>query len=200
MLKFQEQALREELGQLPAKLRVAFAVGCAQRLVSVYRVFAAKTEQPDGAKLESALEYVWTHLLLCQNKETTERVLAEVMALIPNEDAPGWTPLTAYAEDAVSAVAYSLRCLLSSDPQDAAWAARRVYEALDQFVISRDDITLGDPGAEDHIVGDPIVQAELERQRRDISDLMSTGEPLPPELLESFRVRSSAEQAIVLPS
>jgi hypothetical protein len=198
VLEFQEQLLKEELSQLPPSSRVAFAASCAQRLVSVYHEYVAQTDPPSGARLDHALEYVWTHLLTCPNEERTQRVLADVMALIPDEETPGWTPLTPYAEDATSALAYSLRCLLSGDAQEAAWAARRVYEALDEFVVSRDDISPSDPGAEYGILRDPVIQAELERQKRDISDLRSAGKSPSPRLIECLRVRSFAEQVIVL--
>jgi uncharacterized protein YjaG (DUF416 family) len=193
MLNFQENLLRDELDQLPAQSRVAFAASCAQRLVGAYHRFAAETRQPNGARLDRAVDYVWAHILGAQEKETTEILLGAVMALIPQGDAPGWTPLTAYAEDAVSSVAYCLRCLLTSDSQEAAWAARRVYEALDAFVISRDNITPGAPGAEESILSDPVIQAELKRQIRDVADLKAVGRSLSAGFLKSLRERSGAE-------
>jgi uncharacterized protein YjaG (DUF416 family) len=197
MFRFDEQILKSELSRLPAQSRVAFAASSAQRLISAYRAFAKISGQP-AAQLEDPLEYVWTHLLTQPQRGEVKCVLAEVMALIPAEDGPGWTPLVAYAEDAVSAVAYCLRCLLSGEAQDAAWAARRVYEALDQFVIARDDITPGAAGTEHRILQDPLIQAELQRQKRDLTDLQSVDNPSS-DLLEMLRVRSSAEQAIVVP-
>ena len=117
-------------------------------------------------------------------------------AFLPDQDAPGWTPLTAYAEDALSALAYCLQCLRSPDAQEAAWAARRVYEALDYFVTTRDNISPDEPGGDVRVLGDSVIQAELERQARDITDLSRAGDSLPQELLDNLRQRSLVEQAI----
>lgn len=198
MYKFQEQVLRDELSRLPAQCRVAFAASCAQRLLEAYRAFAERSGQP-AIGLESALEYAWTHVLVQAQRAEVERMLAEVMARVPEEGEPGWTPLAAYAEDAVSAVAYCLRCLLSAEAQEAAWAARRVYEAVDLFVTTRDGITPSDVGAEDRVLQDPVIQAELQRQERDIADLQSAG-CLSSDLLDMLQARSAANQAIVVHS
>jgi hypothetical protein len=147
---------------------------------------------------DDALNYVWIHILTTPETSTTDRLLADVMALIPDQDAPGWTPLTAYGEDALSALAYSLRCLQSGDAQEAAWAAGRAYEALDYFVTIRDDISPNELGAAARVLSDPLIQAELERQALDIADLRSTGESLSQELLATLRQRSVAEQALTI--
>lgn len=81
------------------------------------------------------------------------------MALIPDQDAPGWTPLTAYGEDGLSVLAYCVSCLQSEEAQDAAWAARRVYEALDYFVTNRDEFSPNDSAADTRVLSDSVVQA-----------------------------------------
>ncbi len=65
-----------------------------------------------------------------------------------------------------------IRDLLStSDAQEAGWAARQVYEALDLWVTTRDNIDVDAVGADDRIVAHPLIQAELSRQRREIEEL-----------------------------
>ena len=174
MLSYQEDVLKEALNRLPGPLRIVFAASCAQRLMGVYRASTERMCAP-AAGLETALAYVWTHLGERLRREEAEQVLADVMALIPDEDAPGWNPLTSYAADAASAVAYALRCLMSSDAQEAAWAARRVYEALEHYVSSRNCMGPGDAASEGRILGAPIIQAGLRRQNRDLNDLQSAG-------------------------
>ena len=201
MFKFENQLLKHELDRLPPPSRVAFAACCAQRLASIYQSFVASGAQADRTNLfDDALNYVWTHILITPEKSTTGRLLADVMAWIPDEDAPGWTPLTPYAEDALSAVAYCLRCLQSGNAQEAVWAAQCLYDALDTFLTNRDDISPSEPGAEARILGDPVTQAELERQARDLADLRSAGDSLSRGLLDHLRQRSVAEQAIVMAS
>ncbi len=199
MLNFQEHVLKRQLDRLPPQARVAFAASCAQRLASVYRTFVGKVAPVDGANLfDQGPSYVWAHILATPEEATTAQLLANVMAVIPDDDAPDWTPLTPYAEDALAALAYCLRCLQSADVQVAACAARRVYEALDYFVISRDDVSPSDLGAETRVLSDPAIQAELERQARDFADLSSQGNSLSRELIDNLRRRSMAEQAITI--
>jgi hypothetical protein len=199
MLKFEEQSLKRDLDHLPPRSRVAFAASCAQRLVDVYHRFLAHGGESDrAADCDRALEYVWSHILIPYQGATAKQLLADIVALIPDQDAPGWTPLTAYGEDALSALAYCVSCLQSGDAQDAAWAARRVYEALDYFVTSRDNVTPGDSGAEMRALSDSIIQAELERQAHDIIDLSRLGDTLSEEFLADLRQRSAQEQAIIV--
>jgi hypothetical protein len=76
-----------------------------------------------------------------------------------------------YAQDAAASVAYAIGARLTDDPQEAAWAARRAFEAVDYFVMSQIDSTtiMGE-----HLrfaLSQPIVQAELRRQQADLQDL-----------------------------
>lgn len=197
MLTFQEELLRRGLEGLPSGSRVAFAAGCAQRIADVYRHFLTQGGKGGRATVcDDALNYVWTHVRNPPDKEIVDRAVADVMAFIPDQDAPGWTPLTAYAEDALSALAYCLTCLRSGDAQDAAWAGRRVYEAIDYFVTTRDDVMPDDPAAEARVLADPLVQAELERQARDLQDLRLAANSLSERMLSDLQRRSESEHGI----
>jgi hypothetical protein len=119
-----------------------------------------------------------------------------VIALIPDQDAPGWTPLTAYAEDALSALAYSLQNLQNEDSQLAVWVAQRAYDSLDFLVTTRDHVDPNDRQAEARALADPLIQAEFARQARDIADITRAANGLSQALLDDLRARSIAEQAI----
>jgi hypothetical protein len=123
--------------------------------------------------------------------EQVHEALARCMALIPGENDKIDVDEYAYAEDAVTALAYALRALKTGEPQEAAWAARRVYEAACYHVIHR-------LGIEDDMqaLAHPIVQAEIARQCRDVEALL---EPRPDsvELFFSLRERAKAEAALV---
>jgi len=198
MHEYREESLKEELGRFTPSARLAFAACCAQRLLSVCHTFAELTRRSEiGDLVDQALDHIWNHILSTPENQRTDQLLDDLMAAMPTEDDPERTELTAYAEDGMSSVAYCLRFMQSSDPQEAAWAARRVYETLDQCVLYRDEISPYEPGGEARVLADPMIQAELARQARDLADLKSAGDRVSPSFLEHLRQRSTSEQALV---
>jgi len=89
--------------------------------------------------------------------------------MLPEESDDWATKKHALADDALSSLAYAIRCLLTPEPQEAAWAARRAYEAADQAAILVLGVHLGSPNAEAAIKAHSFVQRELARQQTDIS-------------------------------
>src|SRR5262245_49626325 len=85
-------------------------------------------------------------------------------------DAP-WIEQQAAAEDATAALAYALRCRKTGKAQEAAWAARRAYDALDDYVINREGIDTNAPDGDIRVLAHPLIQAEFERQNRDFEEL-----------------------------
>ncbi|WP_437224554.1 hypothetical protein SH661x_003680 [Planctomicrobium sp. SH661] len=126
------------------------------------------------------------------------QMLNEIDKEIPDEDAPGWTPLTPYTDDVFSSTAYCLECLQTGLAQDATWAARRVYEALDHFVGNKDNAFATEIEADADINKTPVIQTELYRQARDLAELNEVGDHLSPGFLDILRKRSESEQAIDL--
>jgi hypothetical protein len=80
--------------------------------------------------------------------------------------------MEAQADSAAAALAYAITCRQGGGAQDAARAGGRTYEALDNWVINRDDIDPNKPGAEERVLSDPLIQAEFARQRRDLDELL----------------------------
>lgn len=198
-LHFDEQALKQELEELAVPARWAFSASCAERLAMVCEVFAKRRRQVHEAKLiAEAREYVWSHILVPHDEAKTEQLIEELMRIIPADDTePEFTALTAYAQNGLIALAYCLHCLKSGgDSQEAAWAARHLYEAVDQFAINLGEISPYEPGGEAALLDSPVIQAELAQQARDLSDIQSTGSSLSPGFLERLRQRSRVEQAI----
>lgn len=173
-LIFDEASLVKSLSRLDAREKHAFAAACATRQLLCFETFSTAFNAADAERMrmyvgllweaigeESFLEDYWQH------------ALEQVMDLSPEENVP-WTPLHAYAEDAIASLSYSIRCLVSNSAQEAAWAARRAYEAADQAAIHAIEITPG-PDSEARILAHKIVQRELERQERDVRLLQAGG-------------------------
>jgi uncharacterized protein YjaG (DUF416 family) len=172
ILKFDDVALVRALGHLPSLFRVAFAAASAERLLPGYVMFARRTDHKNPGALTTLLDRLWLDL---EGKPMHAGLVQEsidrAMSLIPAEDAAPWVPERALADDAASAVAYALRCRQSGEPQEAALAARRAYEALDHFVITQEKIDIQRPEGELQVRSHPLVQAELSRQRLDLNEL-----------------------------
>jgi hypothetical protein len=118
------------------------------------------------------------------------------MALTPQEDGvQPWTQEATNAQNAGMAVAYALRTRLTGEAQEAAWAARVAYEALDNFVINKEDIDTSKPGSELRVLSHPLMQAEFERQERDLRELLASGHRIV-EIVQRLRERARSDATL----
>jgi uncharacterized protein YjaG (DUF416 family) len=195
-IRFDEKQLSQRIEQLAREDRAAFAAACAQRLQVAYSKFSTKTGRGNPGALRGILVRLWNDLS-GKNVMSDVEIDAEIEActeLIPREDDGPWVMEQAAADDAASALAYSLRCRRTGQAQEAAWAARRAYEAVDHYVINTEHINTNSPGAEARILSHPLVHAELARQQRDLDELLRRT-----VTVGSLRERSGMEAAIFLP-
>jgi uncharacterized protein YjaG (DUF416 family) len=188
------------LKQLPTPLRVGFALLCALRILPRYRRFHSVTGRGDPVALEAIVERLWKDL--CGDKmsdDELKRTAERCLALVPSEE-DGWDEVTQpLAEDAAAAVAYAVRGRMTGEPQEAAWAARRVYESIDRYVFAMTGLSQGDPNDELTVLSHPLVQAELARQQRDLEDLRRfTSSGFSQSDLRQLRDRSQSESASFL--
>jgi hypothetical protein len=97
----------------------------------------------------------------------------------------------------VAALVYAYRTAIGGEAQDAAWAAERVYNALDTFLQGWGYAPAA-PGGEEALRGHPLVQAELRRQAEDLVALGEMeGRSSAGETLEGLRGRADADAAHV---
>jgi hypothetical protein len=199
MLTFDETALRGHLARMSSPARLAFAVMCAQRLAPLAAEIVHRAGGP-SQEVQRALEHAWSAVLAPPDRGATEQLLETIMRLIPDEDAPGWTPSRPYLEDALSALAYCLRCLLSGEAQEAVWAAQKGYDALDYYLHDREHGGEGavgiDPVVEARVLADPLMQTELARQQRDVNDLLQADPAMFPHIVGQLRCRSEEERIL----
>jgi uncharacterized protein YjaG (DUF416 family) len=171
-MTYDEAHLIKKLETLPKHLRVVFAALCAERIVPAYSAFAERTGSGEPSYLVSVLNRLWQDLEGHEmSNEQIQEDLDACLELIRDENEGQWSSLRAYAEDAVAAVAYALRARQSGKSQEAAWAARRSYEAIDYFVVSQKAINTNEPDAEKRIIAHPLIQKELVRQWEDLNEL-----------------------------
>jgi uncharacterized protein YjaG (DUF416 family) len=192
-LRFDEPALLQRLERLPRQSRTIFAAAVAERLLPAYVNYWKKASKGNPTRLTAILEQLWKDLDGSKTSEEAQQESIDLcISLIPSEDSDPWFQEQVYADDAAAALAYALRSRESGNAQEAAWAARRAYEALDQFVIVKEDVDTHKPGAEQIILAHPIIQAELARQNRDLLDLAASRSDIS-RIADQIRQRAKAE-------
>lgn len=117
-------------------------------------------------------------------------------ALVPREDDEPWIESQPCAEDAAAALVYALESTTRDGSQEAAWAARRAYEAVHHFLMSEEPGVIVTAAAESRVREHPLVQAELTRQRRDLDDLLAARNREVREVAARLRARAKAEAGI----
>jgi len=170
--------LRSELSALPPRLRGAFAALCARRLARAPGILETGIESRAFADLHAQL---WAAVTDTRTQPELTAAAERALSLIPEDD-----------HDALAALTYALRAASGGDPKDAAWAAERVYNALDAFLQDQ-GLEVGSPDSEAALLGHPLVQAELQRQADDLVALGAIhASEVPPATFESLRDRADA--------
>ncbi len=198
ILRFNEESLKLALSRIAAPLRVVFAAAVAERLLPAYVTFSHKTGRGNPDLLTQILERLWGDIDgIEMSPEQLQQYIDLSMELIPQEDEIPWIPDQAWAEDAAVAVVYALHTRQNGKSQDAAWAARRAYNALDDFVITQEDIDPSTAGAEERIISNPLIQAEFMRQQRDLRELVAVDRQDESVVVQKIRQRAKAESISV---
>jgi hypothetical protein len=112
-----------------------------------------------------------------------------VLGWIPHVEDDDWTFEHAFVQEALSSLVYAIRSLLSSDPQEAVWAATTAYDSVDQATIWFLGIRPDSREAEATIISHPIVQREFVRQAEAIH-LLTTG------AIQDLRAAAFAQELI----
>ena len=189
LLNFDEINLAEKLTRLSPLLRAAFAAACAQKLAHAYSTYAIRSNR-DPEVLNHVFALLWNDLNgTTRSDDELESQIETAMALIPKEE-DEWIAEQAAADDAAAALAYALRCRRDGSVQDAVWAARRAYNALDDYIITQENIDTHIAGGEERILNHPLMQTELFRQARDLEELYEGT-----ITIEKLRQRSTSEAA-----
>lgn len=190
-LAFDEPWLIEQLRLLSRRPRVAFAAACAQRLYPPYAPFADEGVYGGPGELSAMLDGLWSkceadQVDLAWAEQSHER-LAE---LIPHDDDVEWGVPGHEEANLFSHVLFgAIHSYRQGDAESAAEAAWYAYQVRWMTVRDRHDMDypLGVEAAEH----EPIVQAELTRQRRDLEELLRG--PDAPELVRRLRERATRE-------
>jgi hypothetical protein len=175
MFNYDEAQLLDVLQAMSPDARLACAAAAATRLVPACERFAVLHATAARGRARQIAAALW----MCidgtdPNPPNWRAVLNEVMGMIPGEDVEGGM-VALLAEDALACMAYALRCLLTDDLQQAAWALGREYDATDQAAIALLGIVPKNAKQEAKILSHPLVQRALGRQYQDMILLQQGG-------------------------
>ena len=190
---FDETQLSDDLSKLPTKSRMAFAAAVASRPLGTCERFAGPLGLAGAGRPREIAMQLWSALQGDSSERTTWVVaLEEVMNFLP--PAPEAASFAhGLMDDALSSLVYAIRCLLTPEADEAAWAARCAYESIGRAALHALRVPAGTPEAEAQVLAHPWVQRELERQRRDLAALQADRSAVAIRLLQQ---RGSAEELL----
>lgn len=195
---YDEAGIKARLAKLDRSGKTAFAAACAERLFPLFERYGRVTGQGDVVALGLALEDAWR---AARGEEVEDLTQSEEVAdsLVPSdEDEMAFE--VGYGENAAAAVAYALDTWQTDDPQDAALAARQVFNAGDY--AAQESIPAFDyfsaPGVEKSLLESPAVQIALAGITADLALAESPGSDLWAGLREQAG-REGAAWACTLP-
>ena len=169
MATFDETALARRLEGLPHLARVAFATACAARMRIPYRQALGQfsVDRPDV--LDDALSHLWAYSLSGAQVDWTAWSESLIEQIPPEDDMAN--SACQVMDDALAAAAYAARTARGGDPAEAAYSARRLYDAVDAYAQRSLAFTEFTPEIERALSDHPVVQQELGRQARDLAEL-----------------------------
>ncbi len=174
---FDEPVTHDRLERLATDHLIAFGASCCERLAPSYRAFWIMHKWGNPGTLETALDVMWRR---CSERvddpDRVRALLAECDLLAPDDEAFG-TIFTQQAIGAVGAIWSLLDFSLSRDVSRIVAIATTAVETTKYYVmavnwpsgkwVSPDEAER----LENWIKTAPLVQAEIEKQRRDLGQL-----------------------------
>lgn len=175
IFSYDKQRLLDALAAMPPEARLACATAAATRLLPACERFGALVSGGREGRARDIVAELWQCILSGDPaQQPWPEVLAEVMAMIPREDA-GDGLLASMAEDALASLAYAIRCLLVDDPGQAEAAVGREYDATDQAAVTLTGVVPNTPKKEARLLAHPLIQRALARQQQDL-ELLRRGD------------------------
>ncbi len=190
-----DRALKADLKALPQRTRAAFAAACAERLYPAYASFVKASGRDDGGLVRRTLDLAWDGARSgTVAAEDPAALFERCIALIPSDES-GEEAIPAHADDAIAAAAYALQAAAGLDDGAAGWAAERVTNCLDSFLLSN-EIDIWADDAEQRVWEHPLVVAEVNRRKDDLRRLAET--PVWATVVDSVREAATGVSALPL--
>jgi len=171
MIKFDEKRLIADLRKMPDQTCAAFAAAAATRQLCSYERTAKGERRKSRSRPREILNKLWDDLLKgAIDPGEWEALLREAEGLLIDEDDIAVIG-GAWADDAIASLLYAIRSVLGEKSQEAAWAARRAYEAAYRAATRALKLKSIRPEDISAINSHSFVQRELARQADDLGSL-----------------------------
>ncbi len=146
----------------------------------------------------TALDQVWDHLLnLSSESVEIEKLRQEAEAAIPDED--DLLPGHLYTQHVAIAVTYALDAWLTGSMRSVVFCLEQAYNVVDSYVLNQIlPCGIVTDQIESMVLRQPIVQAELARQSRELDLCRVTEEINWPSILN--QMKAEAGQTRILPN
>jgi uncharacterized protein len=166
-LDFDLPALRSRLERLSPEKRLAFLLSCAERMVPNYREFHRRYQWGQPEVIRQALDLVWAALQGVGSRDQLQELRAQCDRATPDtEDFD--TILVSSALDAAATACLLLDLLDGGNLGQVMEGAALARDTVDMYVQELEDMDANDADLEERILGHPLMQQELRRQREDV--------------------------------
>jgi uncharacterized protein YjaG (DUF416 family) len=198
-LIFNETKIKQELGSLSAPEKIALVACVLERMRGCWLTYAVSFENGDSDIFDCCMNLIWRSMEGDTNKDDVLRKIAKVSFLLTKvaEDKNESDYRSLYAEGALLAVLYGLKYLIENSDDMALYAMRSAYDTLDQAVTVKLCKNANNVISSEEYIrvsnDDPWVKREIERQQRDVKQLMEEASSESRELLKK---RSSQEETM----
>ncbi len=162
--------LKADLKALPQRTQAAFAAACAERLFPAYASFVKASGRDDHDLVRRTLDLAWTGARSGVVAAEDSAILVEQCVALIASDESEEDAIPAHAADAIASAAYALDAAAGFDDKAAGWAAERVTNCLDSYLLSN-EINISAPDAERRVWEHSLVVTEVKRRKDDLRQL-----------------------------
>lgn len=172
MREFDPDALAIRLEAVSDLNCAMFAWSCTCRIEPYFRSYAERTGDVPPDLIANVLDDVAHGWTAGGPDEDGLRGHFEVLErLIPDEEPHMYERGQMIFEDAIICAYYTIQSALESNREPAIWVGIRTYDISDRYVVNSRNLDTNSQAEMEILIGDSVVQRELERQDRDLKCL-----------------------------
>lgn len=191
---YEFDALEAELTELPPVHRLAFAAACCERLLPNFGLVRQEDGWGDPSILRNALNEVWSFI---QGKPLSSEQIRQLLKVcnevVPYADDVSVSQYDVEAQEAASAICFTLEACLDPTPKNIIKVATSVMNTIDGYLSAVKDIE--DPNwdngkslkeQKEEFALHPLAVREISKQSEDLQSLKNL-EKLVPNFVQWLR-------------